>query len=47
VIGLVAALAATAVLVDSPPPRPHVDERVDHVGAVDVEPVQLGKDVSR
>jgi hypothetical protein len=24
-----------------------VDERVDHVGAVDVEPVQLGKDVSR
>jgi copper transport protein len=44
-IGLVAALAATAVLVDRPPPRPHMDERVDHVGAVDVEYVELGKDV--
>jgi copper transport protein len=45
VIGLVAALAATAVLVDRNPPRPHVDERVDHVGAVDVDYVELGKDV--
>lgn len=35
VIGLVAALAATAILVDRPPPRPHVDEPVEHAGVGD------------
>jgi copper transport protein len=47
VIGLVAALAATAILVDSPPPRPHVEERVEHAGVVDVESVELGNGVPR
>jgi copper transport protein len=47
VIGLVAALAATAVLVDSPPPRPHVEEPVEHAGALDVEHVGFGKKVPR
>jgi copper transport protein len=47
VIGLVAALAATAVLVDRNPPRPHVDEPVEHAGVVEVQYMRLGEEMWR
>ena len=45
-VGLVAALAVTAVLVDRVPPRPHVDEAADHLGIVEIEPLVPGPEGS-